>query len=60
MTIGSDTTFTTSPLYKQYTDTIEHKYTKVTIFINNKDMKYMSETRFAICQLTNRTHLYYN
>jgi hypothetical protein len=26
---------TTSPLYKQNTDTVEHKYTKATVFINN-------------------------
>jgi hypothetical protein len=25
----------TSPLYKQYTNTIEHKYTKATVFLNN-------------------------
>jgi hypothetical protein len=25
----------TSPLYKQYTDTVEHKYTKATFFLNN-------------------------
>jgi len=38
MTIGSDTSFSTwniSPLYKQYTDTLEHKYTKATVFLNN-------------------------
>ena len=38
MTIGSDTSFqliTSSPLYKQYTDTVEHKYTKATVFRNN-------------------------
>ena len=26
---------TSSPLYKQYTNTVEHKYTKATVFLNN-------------------------
>ena len=26
---------TSSPLYEQYTDTVEHKYTKDTVFLNN-------------------------
>jgi hypothetical protein len=37
MTIESDTSFSTSPLYKQYTDTVEHKYTKATVFLNNQE-----------------------
>ena len=39
MTIGSDTSFqhkTSPPLYKQCTDTVEHKYTRATTFINNQ------------------------
>ena len=57
---------TSSPLYKQYTDRIEHKYTKATIFINNKNMKYASATQFdkwqiehtfTIIRLVYRTHL---
>ena len=34
MTIGSDNVFqlrTSSPLYKQYTNTVEHKYTKASL-----------------------------
>jgi hypothetical protein len=30
---------TSSPLYKQYTDTVEHKYTKATVFLNNLEKK---------------------
>jgi len=26
---------TSSPLYKQYTNTVEHRYTKATAFLNN-------------------------
>ena len=39
---------------------VEHIYKKGTTFINYKDMKCTSETRFAICRMTNQTHLYYN
>jgi hypothetical protein len=30
---------TSSPLYKQYTDTVEDKYRRATIFINNNNKK---------------------
>ena len=60
MIIVSEKRFTTSPLYKQYTHTVERTYTKVTIIINNKDMKCTGEIRFTICPMTNRTHLYHN
>jgi hypothetical protein len=42
MTIGSDTSFSTSPLYKQYTDTVEHKYTKATVFLTNIQANHIS------------------
>jgi hypothetical protein len=53
----------------QVTDTVEHKYTKAKVFLNNwqqtkkkttKNMKYTSATQFDICQMTNRTDLYNN
>jgi hypothetical protein len=34
MTIWSDTSFITSPLYKQYTYIVEHKYPKGTIYVD--------------------------
>ena len=65
MTIGSDTSFSTQNIF--YTDTVEHKYTKATVFLNNQkkttknnNMKYTSATQFDICQMTNRTDLYNN
>ena len=64
MTIGSDTSFqlrTSSPLYKQYTNTIEHIYTKATVFLNNSknnNMKCTSATQFEIYPMINRTDLY--
>jgi hypothetical protein len=48
------------PLYKQYIYIVEHINKKATTFINYKDMKCTSETRFVICRMTNQTHLYYN
>ena len=50
-----------------YTDTVEHKYTQTTVFLNNQkkttknnNMKYTRATQFDICQMTNRTDLYNN
>lgn len=40
---------------------IENKFMlRYNVFINNKDIEYTSETRFSICQMTNKAYLYYN